>query len=776
MNMASEEDFYDFNDISQLRVVILIEDINDNSPKFEKNLYQIGIMSDVQKAEIILESFVSYSFFFIISSKKAELFRIFSKLKVTDADSSSQLKIEIVKSTFRSNLDFSQSSLSRNYLNINQIPFSIEHVPISQINKDSPADGTTAPNSSKFLKFRLVANVNFKEAQFFRKNQNPFFEFNLSVSDSDDPATHHSDSTLIQLMYINKNQRVKLVFAKPFDKVLQFQDEFQAHVSNLTGHKAIIDKINIYTLNKNTLNSNNGTLVDESSSNNSSRRFLNATTTTTTTTTNTNNNQYSLTEMVLHFINNNEKSVVGNLDQVAARNDLIIDAEKILAVLDRSKDTNLIKKYKLVLAEKYDEQSSYKFYKYGGSEKDEEVSSSRESDFSSNYFLGSLIWQPNSKFFYVRIFLFIVCVTLVFVSILIVIVCCCMRSSYKRKLKAERALVKAFGLEHRSLTYNDTINGYVNAAFDSNSLLPIPGTNLYAYEGSNPVWLKKYDKLDNKNNQSSNSNSGLGSSASSTNGGGSGNEQLSSSSSRHKQQQHIDDVSSFYLKQIDSSPPTSKCSPSSYNSASNDKSSGINNINKTMTSDVYSIQDAYSNMSPTKKSSVGHSEDVDSLEKVSNASPPQQLSSFKSQPETTTALLTFLKTTNTQNNGAVSSSNVQIVSINHNKHQHQQQQQQQPKVSEVVSFRAQLKNISEKYSENENLKNRVALNESPMRKLNPTAAPLGNKYTKIFDSNTGTVSGSLDANKHQQHQQQQQHSQLTQKEFCDLFEVESTVI
>jgi hypothetical protein len=632
------------------------------------------------------------------------------------------------------------SQPSRNYLNMNQIPFTIEHVPINQINKEYSA---TVPNSSKFLKFRLVANTNFKEAQFFRKNQNPFFEFKLSVSDAEDPATLHSDSTLVQLMYINRNQRVKLVFAKSFDKVLLFQDEFQAYVSNLTGYKAIIDKVNIYTLNKNSLNTNYS--YDEAASNSSSSRRFNAST----------SNQYSLTEMVLHFINNDEKSVVCNLAQVAERNDLVVDAEKILAVLDRSKDTNLIKKYKLVLAEKYDEQSSYKFYKYGADKFDEEVSTSRESDFGSNFFFGSLLWQPNSKFFYVRIFLFVFCVALVFILLMILVVCCCMRSSYKRKLKAERALVKAFGLEHRSLTYNDTINGYVNAAFDSNSLLPIPGTNLYAYEGSNPVWLKKYDKLDDKTTNQSNSNSGSTSSASSTKGG---NEQSKSSSSRQKQQQqHIDDISSFYLKQIDSSPPTSKCSPSSY-STTNDKSSGINNINKTMTSDVYSIQDAYSNMSPKK--SMGHSDDADSLEKVSHTSPQQQLSSFKS-PETTTALLTFLKTNNQNSGGVVSTSNVQIVSINHN----QQALQQNLKVGEVVSFRAQIKNISEKYTENEDLKNSAGPDDSPTRRLNPTAQ--NSKYTKIFDSNSATVNGSLEGSK---------HSQLTQKEFCDLFEVESTVI
>ncbi len=62
MRLGSEDEFYDINDISQLRVVLVIEDINDNSPKFEKNLYQAGIISDMQKAEVIFESFVSLKF------------------------------------------------------------------------------------------------------------------------------------------------------------------------------------------------------------------------------------------------------------------------------------------------------------------------------------------------------------------------------------------------------------------------------------------------------------------------------------------------------------------------------------------------------------------------------------------------------------------------------------------------------------------------------------------------------------------------------------------
>ena len=48
----------DYNDVSQLKLSIYLEDINDNPPRFIKKLYQIGITSDVEFDETILESYV----------------------------------------------------------------------------------------------------------------------------------------------------------------------------------------------------------------------------------------------------------------------------------------------------------------------------------------------------------------------------------------------------------------------------------------------------------------------------------------------------------------------------------------------------------------------------------------------------------------------------------------------------------------------------------------------------------------------------------------------
>ena len=48
----------DPNDMSQLKVNIYLDDINDNTPKFSKKFYQIGITSEVEFGEMIFESYV----------------------------------------------------------------------------------------------------------------------------------------------------------------------------------------------------------------------------------------------------------------------------------------------------------------------------------------------------------------------------------------------------------------------------------------------------------------------------------------------------------------------------------------------------------------------------------------------------------------------------------------------------------------------------------------------------------------------------------------------
>jgi hypothetical protein len=220
--------------------------------------------------------------------------------------------------------------------------------------------------------------------------------------------------------------------------------------------------------------------------------------------------------MLLHFTQpHNEKN---------STNYVIINADTILNILDRSVDLDLLKKYKLTVAEKYDDQGSSTFYKYGsltqnGDDEDDYVNFfdlSGDDEVDSLSSSSSSSSSSSTAGLLTRLVLLIACCMLTFLLTATVVVFYCMKKTYKRKLRAERAMVKAFGLEQSSMitaaTYHDgscggratsgplstaaaTLGGYLNMAFDSNSLLPIPGTNLYAYEGSNPMWLKKYEKV-----------------------------------------------------------------------------------------------------------------------------------------------------------------------------------------------------------------------------------------------------------------------------------------
>lgn len=233
-----------------------------------------------------------------------------------------------------------------------------------------------------------------------------------------------------------------------------------------------------------------------------------------------------LTDMLLHFTRNEpspsvSSSTVNSKSKNASKTDnssYIISADTILSILDRSVDLDLLKKYKLTVAEKYDDSGSSTFFKYGSLMQDDYVNffDFGEEDIDGGVG-GGLFSSSNSSSsglsssLLTRLVLLIACFLLSFLLVSTVVVFYCMKRTYKRKLRAERAMVKAFGLEQTSMmTYNDstqgmsgpaTVGGYLNMAFDSNSLLPIPGTNLYAYEGSNPMWLKKYEKVSNFYNE-----------------------------------------------------------------------------------------------------------------------------------------------------------------------------------------------------------------------------------------------------------------------------------
>lgn len=438
-------------------------------------------------------------------------------------------------------------------------------------------------------------------------------------------------------------------------------------------------------------------------------------------------NQHALTDMLLHFVE--PSSALFNLNSVKHKKNIdymIVDAETILNILDRSKDSNLLRKYKLSLAEKYDDQGSSTFYKYG--------SAALEDDFGSFFLLSPT--SRNTWNFFTKIFFSFLGVVLLFCLISMLLVCFCMRQKYKRKLKAERAMVKAFGLDQRSMTFNDALSGYLNHGFDSNSLLPIPGTNLYAYEGSNPIWLNKYDKIDSKANPSSSScsSSSTTSEINDTSAMCCGGNRYKSKDPSQLVQGNLSksqDISSFYFKQIDLTPPTSRCSPTSCSNSA-DKSPNKNQ-NLTLTSDILSVQEL--------------SQNFQSNEQTKNEN--SIMSSFKSD-----TLLTFASTSAP----VVSESSVQINSI----------QFPNKQGKEIFSFKEQIKNLSDQMmklnSINNNNKNKSISNLNSSEAQSNLFQGSSNNYTKIFDNYKQTQDNFPLAN------------QPAQKDLCDLFAVESTVI
>lgn len=195
-----------------------------------------------------------------------------------------------------------------------------------------------------------------------------------------------------------------------------------------------------------------------------------------------------LSEMLLHFSKLDKKLPLVNENQI--NRNYIVGSDEVIRVLDRSNTTDLLKKYRLSLAEKYDSHGMPNFFKYG-----------IHQEIESNDLGGIFQWTTmpvNYTQFLVRLLLIALSIIFVFGLFIGSVVCCCMRNKYQKKIKAERALVKAYGLDQRSLNYNDAISGYINAAFESsnvNGMLTLPGTNVYAYEGSNPIWLRKYDNV-----------------------------------------------------------------------------------------------------------------------------------------------------------------------------------------------------------------------------------------------------------------------------------------
>lgn len=192
-------------------------------------------------------------------------------MKVTDADSTGFLNMSIVRHSLVSNTESATHG--------GMFPFVLKYfeeqraVASAASNKNS-ASGFNLPSSkSKSYRFQIKTNVYLKPSSKVitassassgggdksttssisssssgswestrgrQGGKNVLYQFNLSAWDEN---VLSADTAVVQIVLINRQQRVKLVFSQPIDRVVRFQDEFQAHISRLTGFKAFIDRV-----------------------------------------------------------------------------------------------------------------------------------------------------------------------------------------------------------------------------------------------------------------------------------------------------------------------------------------------------------------------------------------------------------------------------------------------------------------------------------------------------------------------------------------------------
>ena len=147
--------------------------------------------------------------------------------------------------------------------------------------------------------------------------------------------------------------------------------------------------------------------------------------------------------------------------------------------------------------------------------------------------------------FLVKISLVVICIIFFITTVAVVVVCCLMKQKYERKLRAERAMAKTFGFGTKYgadglLHYSQHLQTMLLIRQSLSPQQPGGGatnlTNMYTYEGTNPIWLKKYDKMETEESSTDTST------CSKT------DKNLNSPNTINT----VDEISAFYLKQGDS--------------------------------------------------------------------------------------------------------------------------------------------------------------------------------------------------------------------------------
>lgn len=486
-------------------------------------------------------------------------------------DSTSQLQFKIIESTLF------QYSSHKTFKKTQKFPFLIDYEKTKQIVPNNTAD--YAIRTYSIGKFRIKTQIKFKDPLLLKKQEqiddeppSAYYEFKIAVFDDGHLDRTYTEinpnqTASVKIYLLHKYQRIKLTFSQSIDYIKTNLNQLKAYLNKQTGYKAHVDLIRNHTYSPHNSSNNNETWLYD---------FENKT--------------VHLTDVYLHFIDEINITEANNTHDNRV-NFNIVSAEKVISLLDKSKDLTLIRKYRLVLAEQYDSENEKEvIHRFNDNFNSSIGDSDTEQYLISSDQLDAVTLSSAAEIaqnLLIKLLLMVLSIILTVLILFILILCYLMRRKYRHKLKIERAIIKTFDLNnfvtskynsnlfnYTNKTYlNDDLDDHNNTTSNNNTLLnqsqrrlsQIPGTNLYTYDGTNPVWLgannsnKTYDKIETTTSSSQATSSSTSSTASSF------SKAIDTYKINHKNHRMIEtanntntnaEIKTFYLKQTDSTLPS----------------------------------------------------------------------------------------------------------------------------------------------------------------------------------------------------------------------------
>ncbi|KAI3381725.1 hypothetical protein SNEBB_008101 [Seison nebaliae] len=344
------------NDISLLHIQLEILDINDNKPKFSKQIYRGGISSSTKIGDILCEITIRDDDITNINHLQFQLIPLDGNWKINNIDILQYIQLEI-----------DNSSLSSHKMRSEEVTLFIK--------------------TKKFF-------------PMFEKNRS----FKLKII-ATDRYSHEKDEAIINLHIISNNQRIRMVFNQPLEELRSMEFDLLKLLERETKHLVQIDRFSVYR-------NKNGTPNEK------------------------------VTEAYLHFLNNETSTTTSQ--------------SEILRMIDRNSNifSTLLHRFKLVEAMEW-------------TMKDEALAVANVAAVSSDTMIeGSPLLDKNAKNYVRRLHITLIVTPIILIIIIgtIILFYCMTKKKFQRKLKAERAMTKIYGLEtpEKEMPIHKIIQNHVN--------------------------------------------------------------------------------------------------------------------------------------------------------------------------------------------------------------------------------------------------------------------------------------------------------------------------